>query len=63
MKRVSIAVFGLLVLFASPALWAKGDMVLIEVKAKALSATRQDHRYEDSGIQRVGRSRSQRLRT
>ena len=38
MKRVSRALFGLLVLFASPALWAKGDMVLIEVKAKALSA-------------------------
>ena len=38
MKRISVAMFGLLILILAPALWAKGDMVLIEVKAKSLRA-------------------------
>lgn len=38
MKRISVAMFGLLILLLAPVLWAKGDMVLIEVKAKSLRA-------------------------
>ena len=38
MKRMAIAMFGLLMLFFGPVLSAKGDMVLIEVKAKSLRA-------------------------
>ena len=46
MKRLSAVKFGLLNLFLVPALLAKGDMVLIEVKA--------DHNARFRGERQVG---------